>query len=84
MDDLKLFLDDRSVEMDNYVVGRANRPIALNRKNALLVSHDEGGRIWAHIAMLIQTCKFNGVEPYAYPKATLGAIAVGHPAASIG
>jgi hypothetical protein len=58
--------------------------IALNRKNALFVSHDEGGRIWARIAMLIQTCKLNGVEPYAYLKATLGAIAVGHPAASIG
>jgi transposase len=83
MDGLKLFLDDGSVEMDSNVVERAIRPIALNRKNALFAGHDEGGRTWARIASLIETCKLNGVEPYAYLKATLEAIAKGHPAARI-
>jgi hypothetical protein len=83
MDGLKLFLDDGSVEMDSNVVERAIRPIALNRKNALFAGHDEGGRTWARIASLIETCKLNGVEPYAYLKATLEAIAAGHPAARI-
>jgi hypothetical protein len=83
MDGLKLFLDDGSVEMDSNIVERAIRPIALNRKNALFAGHDEGGRTWARIASLIETCKLNGVEPYVYLKATLEAIAKGHPSALI-
>jgi hypothetical protein len=35
------------------------------------------------LASLIETCKLNNVEPYAYLKATLEAIAKGHPAARI-
>jgi transposase len=83
MGGLKLFLDDGSVEMDSNIVERAIRPIALNRKNALFAGHDEGGRTWARIASLIETCKLNNVEPYAYLKATLEAIAAGHPAARV-
>ncbi len=45
------------------------------------MDHDEGGRIWGRIASLIETC--NNVEPYAYLKATLEAIAKGHPASRI-
>lgn len=66
MDGLKLFLDDGTVEMDSDIVERAIRPIALNRKNALFAGHDEAGRRWAPITSLIETCKLNGVEPYAY------------------
>ncbi len=55
------------------------QPIALNRKNALFAGHDEGGKAWGRIASLIETCKINGVEPFAYIKATLEAIAAGHP-----
>jgi transposase len=83
MDGLKLFLDDGTVEMDSNIVERAICPIALNRKNALFAGHDEGGRTWARIASLIETCKLNGVEPYAYLKAKLEAIAAGHPSARI-
>ena len=40
-----------------------------------------GGRI----ASLIETAKINGVEPFAYLKATLEAIAaIGHPQSGIG
>jgi transposase len=83
MDGLKLFLEDGTIEMDSNIVERAIRPIALNRKNALFAGHDEGGRTWGRIASLIETCKLNKVEPYAYLKATLEAIAAGHPAARI-
>jgi transposase len=55
------------------------RPIALNRKNALFAGHDEGGIAWGRIASLIETCKINGVEPFAYLKAALTAIGNGHP-----
>ncbi len=66
MDGLKLFLDDGTVEMDSNIVERAIRPIALNRKNALFAGHDEGGRTWARIASLIETCKLNDVEAPAF------------------
>ncbi|MCF6329318.1 MAG: transposase domain-containing protein, partial [Henriciella sp.] len=64
-------------------VERTIRPITLNRKNALFAGHDEGGKNWGRIASLIETCKLNGVEPFAYLKATLQAIASGHPVAQI-
>jgi len=83
MEGLKLFLQDGTIEMDSNTVERTIRPIALNRKNALFAGHDEGGRTWGRIASLIETCKLNGVEPYAYLKATLEAIAAGHPASRI-
>jgi hypothetical protein len=38
---------------------------------------------FGRIASLIENCKLNGVEPYTYLKATLEAIAKGHPAARI-
>ncbi|WP_409201671.1 transposase domain-containing protein [Leisingera sp. M527] len=59
------------------------RPIALTRKNALFAGHDEGGRAWGRIASLIATAKINGVEPFAYLKDTLEAIAAGHPASRL-
>ncbi|MFO8127062.1 transposase domain-containing protein, partial [Yoonia sp.] len=37
------------------------------------------GRAWGRIASLIETAKINGVEPFAYLKTTLEAIAAGHP-----
>lgn len=57
--------------------------MALTRKNALFAGHDEGGRSWARIASLIATAKVNGVEPFAYLKATLEAVAASHPQAKI-
>ena len=47
--------------------------------STLLAGHDEGGAAWGRIASLIETCKINGVEPFAYLKATLTAIANCHP-----
>ena len=80
---LQTFLHDGRVEMDSNAVENLIRPIALTRKNALFAGHDEGGRTWARIASLIATAKINGVEPFAYLKATLEAIAAGHPARRI-
>jgi transposase len=59
------------------------RPLVLTRKNALFAGHDEGGRTWARIASIIETCKLNSVNPYAYIRDTLVAIANGHPASRI-
>jgi len=76
---LQTFLNDGRVEIDSNKVENLVRPIALNRKNALFAGHDEGGKAWGRIASLIETAKINNVEPFAYLKATLEAIAAGHP-----
>ena len=78
-DGLQLFLADGRVEMDSNSVENLARPIALSRKNALFAGHDEGAAAWGRIASLIETAKLNRVEPYAWLKATLEAIAAGHP-----
>jgi transposase len=78
-DGLQTVLHDGRVEIDSNSVENMIRPIALNRKNALFVGHDEGGKAWGCIASLIETAKINGVEPFAYLKTTLEAIARGHP-----
>ncbi len=77
---LQTFLHDGRVEIDSNAVENLIRPIALTRKNALFAGHDEGGNAWGRIASLIATAKVNDVEPFAYLKATLEAIASGHPA----
>lgn len=60
------------------------RPLALNRKKALFAGHDEGDVTWGRIASLIETCKIDGIEPFAYLKATLEALANGHPQSRLG
>lgn len=59
------------------------RPIALTRKNARFAGHDEGGQSWGRIASLIVAAKINGVEPFAYIKAPLVAVATGYPQVKI-
>ncbi|GAB6052031.1 IS66 family transposase [Magnetospira thiophila] len=72
------FLSDGRVEMDSNTVERTIRPITLNRKNALFAGHDAGAENWAAIASLIETCKLNGINPFAYIEHTLKAIVNGH------
>ena len=52
-------------------------------QNALFAGHDEGGRTWARMASIIETCKLNAVDPYAYMRTTLTAIANRHRASRI-
>jgi transposase len=77
-DGLTLFLTDGRVEIDSNPVERTIRPIALNRKNALFAGHNAGAQNWAVIASLIETCKLNAVDPYAWLTETLKAIVNGH------
>ena len=82
-DGLQIFLTDGRVGMNTNPVENTIRPITLNRKNALFAGHDEGGRTWARMASLIETCKLNAVDPYAYLRTTLTAIAQKHPKSRI-
>jgi transposase len=76
---LSLFLDDGRVEIDNNVVEREIRPLALTRKNALFAGSDSGADHWATIASLIETCKLIGVDPQAYLADVITRIVNGHP-----
>ncbi|PJN93143.1 IS66 family transposase, partial [Amaricoccus sp. HAR-UPW-R2A-40] len=64
-------------------VENAIRPLTLQRKNSLFAGHDEGAANWARIASLIETCKMNAVDPFAYLAFVLKAIAAGHPQSRI-
>jgi transposase len=76
---LCLFLDDGRIEIDNNVVERSIRPLALTRKNALFAGSDGGAEHWATIASLIETCKLTGVDPQAYLADVITRIVNGHP-----
>jgi transposase len=79
-DGLSRFLDDGRIELDTNPVERAIRPVALGRKNHLFAGSDGGGRRWATMASLLETCKLNGVEPQAWLTDVLHRMATGHPA----
>lgn len=80
---MQIFLTDGRVEMDTKPVENTIRLITLNRKNALFDGYDEGGWTWARMESLIETCKLSAVDPHAYLRETLTAIANGHPASRI-
>ena len=80
---LCLFLDDGRVDIDNNTVERTIRPLALNRKNALFAGSDGGAEHWATIASLVETCKLNDVDPYAYLADVIARIVNGHPQSRI-
>ena len=50
----------------------------LTKKIALFAGHDEGAVSWFRVAILIDTCKMNGVEPYAQLRHVLERIAARH------
>ncbi|MDP2312443.1 MAG: IS66 family transposase [Pseudomonadota bacterium] len=63
---LRVFLEDPKVALDNNISERALRIVALLRKNALFVGHDEGGQNLAILLTIVATCALHGVEPRRY------------------
>jgi len=80
---LILFLEDGRIELDNNIVERSIRPLALNRKNALFAGSDGGGEHWAILASLIETAKLNAIDPQAYLAEIISKIVDGHPQSQI-
>src|SRR4029077_13075908 len=76
---LSLFLEDGRIEIDNNVVERGIRPLALNRKNALFAGSDGAAEHWAVSASLIETSKLLAVEPNGYLADVITRIVNGHP-----
>ena len=78
-DGLTRFLNDGRVELDTNPVERAIRPVALGRKNHLFAGSDGGGVRWEILCSLIETCKLNDIERYAYLRDVLSRMVDGHP-----
>ena len=71
---LNQFTQDGILAPDSNLVERTIRPIAVGRKAWLFVASQRGGEAAAIAFSLIETCKLNGIEPYAYLKDVLNRI----------
>ncbi|MER8549272.1 MULTISPECIES: IS66 family transposase [unclassified Mesorhizobium] len=80
---LERFLMDGRIEIDSNIVERAIRPQTITRKNSLFAGGQGGGRTWATVATLLQSCKMNSVDPLDWLSQTLTRIAQGWPASEI-
>lgn len=60
------FLNDGHICLSNNAAERAIRGVAVGRKNWIFAGSDSGGRRAAAIYTLIETCKLNGVNAYAW------------------
>lgn len=76
---LTRYLDDGRLEIDNLIAERALRGVAIGRRNWLFAGSKAGGERAAAIFSIIETCKLNGVEPFAYIADVMQKIAEGWP-----
>ena len=67
------------LEIDNLIAERALRGVAIGRRNWLFAGSKAGGERAAAIYTIIETCKLNGVEPFAYISCVMQKIAEGWP-----
>lgn len=74
-DEFTRFVDDGRIDLDSNAVERMFKPTILERKNVLFIGSDEGGRAWAILSSIIETCKLNGVNAEPYLKWVLDQIA---------
>jgi transposase len=63
---LTSYATDGDLEIDNNIIERAIRPVALGRKNWLFSGSDTGAQTAALVISLVGTCKLCGVEPSKY------------------
>jgi transposase len=63
---LTSFATDGGLEIDNNIIERAIRPVALGRKNWLFSGSDIGAQTAALVISLVGTCKLCNVEPSKY------------------
>lgn len=76
---LKNYLNHPYARIDNNVVERAERSIAIGRKNWMFVGSERGGKAAGIIMSLVQTCRALGINPYEYLEDILRRI-MGHSA----
>jgi transposase len=64
--ELKRFLDDDKIPLDNNDSERALRVVALGRKNSLFVGPEENGKSLAIILTIVRTCELHGINAFDY------------------
>ncbi len=65
------YLLDGCLEIDNNAGEQGMRPLAIGRKNWLFAGNDQAAEHAAVMYSLIQTCKLNGINTFAYLKDVL-------------
>lgn len=63
---LRRFLEDGRLSIDNTLVERRLRPVAMGRRNYLFAGSDSGAERAAKIYSLVGSCALVGVAPRAY------------------
>jgi transposase len=76
---LMRYTEDADLSIDNGAAERALRGVAVGRKNYLFFGSEGGGERAAVAYTLIESCRRNGVEPWAYLRDVLTRIST-HPA----
>lgn len=65
------YLEDGDLSIDNNACERALRGVCLGRKNYLFFGGEGGGHWAAVIYSLVESCKLNGKDPFAYVRDVL-------------
>lgn len=60
------YIDDGEVAIDNNAVERSIRGVAVGRKNWMFAGSAQGAKRAAVLYSLVESCKAEGVEPFAY------------------
>lgn len=63
---LRQFLTNARLDLDNNILERAIRPIAIGRKNWMFAGSEEGARRAALLMSLVGSCKLVGIDPAEY------------------
>lgn len=63
---LRQFLTTARLDLDNNIIERSIRPIAIGRKNWMFAGSEEGARRAALLMSLVGTCKLLGIDPAEY------------------
>jgi transposase len=80
---LTRFLDDGRLEIDNGIVERELRRVAIGRRNWLFAGSDVGAERAAVAYTILATCRMQGVEPYSYLVDVLRKLSSGWPMSRI-
>lgn len=64
--ELRRFLDDANIPLDNNISERALRVIALGRKNSLFVGPNDNGKSLAILLSVVRTCELLKIDAYDY------------------
>ncbi|MBK8802610.1 MAG: transposase [Fibrobacteres bacterium] len=63
---LRQFLTHARLDLDNNIIERSIRPIAIGRKNWMFAGSEEGARRAALLMSLVGSCKLLGIDPAEY------------------